>query len=113
MAEKSVPVSVIMTVRNEQDSLPHLLDSLAEQTVQPGEVVVVDGGSTDRTVEVARSYEGRLPVRVLVRPGANISEGRNAAIEVAQELGGAAVIGRRRGSQRLSSGPIIHDAAAR
>jgi glycosyltransferase involved in cell wall biosynthesis len=77
-------VSVIMTVRNEQASLPHLLDSLAEQTVQPGEVVVVDGGSTDRTVEVARSYEGRLPVRLIERPGANISEGRNAAIEAAR-----------------------------
>jgi glycosyltransferase involved in cell wall biosynthesis len=71
-------------VRNEQESLPGLLDSLAEQTVQPGEVVVVDGGSTDRTVEVARSYEGRLPVRVIVRPGTNISEGRNAAIEAAR-----------------------------
>ena len=84
MAGKSVPVSVIMTVRNEQDSLPHLFDSLLRQTVQPSEVVVVDGGSTDRSVEVARSYEGRLPVRVIVRPGANISEGRNAAIEAAR-----------------------------
>jgi glycosyltransferase involved in cell wall biosynthesis len=61
-----------------------LLDSLLRQTVQPGEVVVVDGGSNDRTAEVARSYEGRLPVRVIVRPGANISEGRNAAIGAAR-----------------------------
>ena len=43
VAGKSVPVSVIMTVRNEQGSLPGLFDSLAEQTVLPGEVVVVDG----------------------------------------------------------------------
>jgi glycosyltransferase involved in cell wall biosynthesis len=84
LGRKSVPVSLIMTVRNEEDSLPRLFDSLVEQTVQPGEVVVVDGGSTDRTVEVARLYEGRLPVRVIMRPGANISEGRNAAIEAAR-----------------------------
>ena len=56
VAGKSVPVSVIMTVRNEQGSLSGLFDSLAEQTVLPGEVVVVDGGSTDRTVEVESSY---------------------------------------------------------
>lgn len=77
-------VSLIMTVRNEAASLPGLLDSVLRQTMLPAEVVIVDGGSTDGTVEVALGYRDRLPVRVLVKPGANISEGRNAAIEAAQ-----------------------------
>jgi glycosyltransferase involved in cell wall biosynthesis len=69
-----------MTVRNEADSLPRLLDSLLGQTVLPDEVVIADGGSTDGTQEIARSYKDRLPLRLLEVPGANISEGRNAAI---------------------------------
>jgi glycosyltransferase involved in cell wall biosynthesis len=74
--------SVVVTVLNEVDSLPRLLDSLAAQTRQPDEVVVCDGGSTDGTLAVLEA-ESRFPLRVLERPGANISQGRNAAIRAA------------------------------
>ncbi|RLC62634.1 MAG: glycosyl transferase family 2 [Chloroflexota bacterium] len=78
-------ISVIVTVLNEADNLPRLLDSLASQTRLPDEVVVCDGGSTDGTLSLleAREAEGCLPLRVIRRPGTNISQGRNAAIEAA------------------------------
>ncbi|HEX8597741.1 MAG TPA: glycosyltransferase [Chloroflexia bacterium] len=75
-----MPISLIMTVRNEASSITRLLDSIAAQTLQPDEIVIADGGSTDGTQEVVTSYTDRLPIRLLVVPGANISEGRNAAI---------------------------------
>ncbi len=75
-------VSVIATVLNEAGSLPRLLDSLALQTRQPDDVVICDGGSADATLSVLQA-ESRLPLRVLQRPGANISQGRNAAIGAA------------------------------
>ena len=74
------PISLVMTVRNEAANLPLLLDSVLAQTLRPAEIVIVDGGSTDGTPQVARSYMGRLPVRLVELPGANISKGRNAAI---------------------------------
>lgn len=79
-------VSVIATVRNEEGSVGQLLDSLQAQTRPPDEVVIADGGSTDRTLEILRAHaeQNSLPVRVLSVPGANISEGRNAAIEAAR-----------------------------
>jgi glycosyltransferase involved in cell wall biosynthesis len=78
----ALKVSVIATVKNEAQTVHRLLDSLAAQTRPPDEVIIVDGGSTDGTVEVLGEYAagGSLPLKVLVRPGANISQGRNAAI---------------------------------
>ncbi|MEA3339626.1 MAG: glycosyltransferase [Chloroflexota bacterium] len=75
-------VSVVFTVLNEAGSLSRLLDSLVAQTRRPDEVVVCDGGSTDGTLSLLEA-ESRLPLRVIRRPGANISQGRNAAIEAA------------------------------
>lgn len=76
-------LSVIATVYNEGASVRRLLDSLAMQTRPPDEVVIVDGGSTDDTVAHLRAYQGRLPLQVIVAPGANISQGRNRAAAAA------------------------------
>jgi len=76
-------VSVICTVLNEGESIRRLMDSLVAQARQPDEIVIVDGGSRDNTVAVIQEYDDRLPLRVLVEPGANISRGRNVAIGAA------------------------------
>jgi 4,4'-diaponeurosporenoate glycosyltransferase len=49
-------VSVIIPARNEAHNLPRLLESLAAQSLQPREVIVVDDGSTDDTAELARRH---------------------------------------------------------
>ena len=81
----TVSVSVIATVLNEARSIVRLVESLAAQSRPPDEVVIVDGGSSDGTLDAlyAHAARGPLPLRVLSRPGSNISEGRNAAIEAA------------------------------
>ena len=76
-------VSVIATVLNEGQAIRKLLDSVLAQTRAPDEVIIVDGGSSDDTVQIIGSYADRLPLRVLVEPGCNISQGRNRAIEAA------------------------------
>jgi glycosyltransferase involved in cell wall biosynthesis len=76
-------ISVICTVLNEGESIRRLMDSLVAQSRQPDEIVIVDGGSRDNTVAVIEEYGGRLPLRVLIEPGANISRGRNVAIGAA------------------------------
>jgi glycosyltransferase involved in cell wall biosynthesis len=76
-------ISVITTVKNEGKALRPLLDALLQQTRQPDEVVVADGGSTDETLAILRDYEQWLPLKVLDAPGSNISEGRNRAIAAA------------------------------
>jgi len=76
-------VSIIATVKNEGEALRPLLDSIYDQTRQPDEVVICDGGSTDRTLAVLDEYRQWLPLRVVEEPGSNISRGRNVAIAAA------------------------------
>jgi glycosyltransferase involved in cell wall biosynthesis len=49
-------VSVILIVRNGERFIAEALDSVCRQTVPPLEILVVDGHSTDRTVEIAHGF---------------------------------------------------------
>lgn len=74
-------VSVIATVKNEGAFIRPLLDSLKKQTRQPDEIVICDGGSSDNTIEVIDEYRQYLPLKIIIAPGSNISQGRNKAIK--------------------------------
>jgi glycosyltransferase involved in cell wall biosynthesis len=73
-------VSLIATVKDAGGHLERFLDSIASQARRPDEIVIVDGGSSDRTLEALRSADG---VVVIEEPGANIARGRNVAISAA------------------------------
>lgn len=48
-------LSVIIPVRNEEKAIGFVLDEILSLGIFPKNVVVVDGGSTDKTAEIARS----------------------------------------------------------
>jgi glycosyltransferase involved in cell wall biosynthesis len=50
-------VSVIIAVKNGERFLAQAIESILNQTRRPHEIVVVDGGSTDRSKEIAESYD--------------------------------------------------------
>ena len=52
-------VSVIVPCYDVEDYLAYTLESILDQTFQAWECIVVDDGSTDRTPEIIRDYEGR------------------------------------------------------
>jgi len=74
---------MIATVYNEAKSISVLLDSIQAQSRLPDEIVIVDAGSTDDTPRIIESYAATLPLKILISPGCNISQGRNLAITAA------------------------------
>lgn len=70
--------SIIIPALNEEKYLPKLLGDLSEQTYQDFEVIVVDGGSIDKTVSLANSFAYKLPkLTVLNSPRAHVCTQRN------------------------------------
>lgn len=72
----------MVPVRNDRAGLAELLRALAAQTRTPDELVVVDGGSVDGTLDELAAWSAS-PLTVLVEPGATIGAGRNAGIRAA------------------------------
>jgi len=57
---KSPLVSVIVTTRNNHETLDACLKSIAAQTYAPLELIVVDNNSTDDTKDIARRYTSHV-----------------------------------------------------
>lgn len=53
-----LPISVVVPVKNMEDTLAACLTSIANN--HPCEVILIDGGSTDKSVEVGRNYTERI-----------------------------------------------------
>ena len=66
---ESVRLSVIIACRNEEKTIPRLLESLARQVLPGGlsefEVIVVDDHSTDDTAVIVRKFSGLQGLKLL------------------------------------------------
>jgi glycosyltransferase involved in cell wall biosynthesis len=76
-----VPVSVIVPVRNAAAHLAAALASVQSQQPAPAEVIVIDGGSSDDSVAIARAHG----TRVIAQDGRGLAAARNQAIRESQQ----------------------------
>ena len=69
-------ISVVIPSYNQQDFLSDAIESAINQTVKPLEIIVVDDGSTDSSLKIARKY----PVKVISQVNKGLSSARNTGI---------------------------------
>ena len=81
----SVKVSIILPIYNADKFLDSCLDSLANQTLKEIEILAVDDGSTDNSLDILRAHAVIDPrIVVMSQENAGASAARNKAFSVAQ-----------------------------
>lgn len=85
-SEKDTPrLTVVVPVRNRPALVVRTLDSIAEQTLRPFHLIIVDSASTDDTLDVVTRWADRhrsddLSIEVLSHPIAGASAARNCGL---------------------------------
>jgi glycosyltransferase involved in cell wall biosynthesis len=82
---RTVTVSIIIPALNEEKMIGRCLVSMValDFAREKFEVIVVDNGSTDKTLEIAKSFQDRLNLRILQKTGVRISSLRNLGAQEA------------------------------
>lgn len=83
MNKLQVPlISIFMPVYNGENYLAETLTSLLKQTFKNFEIIIADDGSTDETLEIAKSYEACDPrIKVISLPHGGEVKARNKALQ--------------------------------
>ena len=77
-------VSIIIPAYNASATLEETLRSASACTYHPLEIIVIDDGSTDNTLEIARRHAGQdSRVRVLHQENSGVCRARNHAVSEA------------------------------
>ena len=80
-------VSLIIPIYNAQTYLRRCLTSAMEQTFQDMEIILVNDGSTDGSLDICREYEKKDPrFRVIDKENTGVSDSRNQAINAAHGI---------------------------
>lgn len=88
----SFKVVVIITTYNTSDYLKDTIDSVLNNSYKNLEIILVDDGSTDNSVEICKEYVSRNSrIHLITQKNSGVSSARNAGLNYAFELKADAV----------------------
>lgn len=77
-------LSVVIPIYNVERTLARCVESVLGQHVEGMELILVDDGSTDRSVLVANRYQGRPHVTLIHKANGGLSDARNEGLRYAK-----------------------------
>lgn len=78
-------ISIIIPIYNRENNLPQCIESILLQTYNDWELILVDDGSTDKSLEICKFYEkSDNRIRVIHKKNAGVSSARNAGLDSAK-----------------------------
>lgn len=82
---KEVKLSIIVPVYNTEKYIVNCLDSLVNQNLEEIEIICVNDGSTDRSLEILERYAGEDErIQIITKENDGLGAARNTGIDAAQ-----------------------------
>lgn len=77
-------ISIIVPVYNAESTLDRCITALIGQTYQNIEIILINDGSKDRSLDICRKYESKDDrIKVIDKPNGGVSSARNAGLDAA------------------------------
>lgn len=79
-------ISVVIPAYNSEKTIKATLDSVVNQTFLPYEIIVVNDGSTDKTLEIVKEYFKNIDynTKLVTTPNRGVSSARNIGLKLAK-----------------------------
>lgn len=81
--ENTVFFSVIIPLFNKEKSISSTVESVLNQTYKFFELIIIDDGSTDNSLELVQSFQDHR-IRIISRPNGGVSSARNYGVNMAK-----------------------------
>ena len=76
-----IKISVVIPTFNEESNIGFLIKNLLSQSYPANEILICDGGSNDKTIEIVKNYaEKNKIIKIIPRKGKCRGSGRNSGI---------------------------------
>ena len=81
-----IKVSIIVPVYNQENRIERCLESLVNQTLNDIEIIVINDGSTDKSLKIIKKYLKKFPkkIKLINRENKGISISRNEGIKLSK-----------------------------
>lgn len=84
MSGSNVDISVIIPAYNREDFISKCIESVLNQSTKSMEIIIIDDGSTDRTLETCNGLAEEYPcIRVIHQANQGLASARNTGLDVA------------------------------
>jgi glycosyltransferase involved in cell wall biosynthesis len=80
---KAFPISVITVVYNFEKGIRECIESVIAQNIKDLEYIIIDGGSSDKTMEIVRSYGDFISV-IVSEPDQGLYDAMNKGLNIAR-----------------------------
>ena len=77
-------ITVLVTAYNVSEYINRCIDSILSQTYKNFELLIINDGSTDNTLEMLQQYKSNPHVQLINKANGGVSSARNMGIKVAK-----------------------------
>lgn len=76
-------ISIITVCLNSQETIAKTIESVVNQSCQNFEYIIIDGTSTDNTLNIIKKYQEKYPIKLISEPDSGIYDAMNKGVKIA------------------------------